>query len=131
MPLDRDLFGEIIAPARRVGRRVFLSVAARARAQEMRRQGASLAAISEALGIAVETVRTRLKVELERGLPGGRKAGRPRWSPTNSERANVARLAAVGVTRERIAEALGVTSPTLRRHCAEELKTLLAADADG
>ncbi len=87
----------------------------------MRRQGASGAAIAAALGISEATVWNRLSVELERGLPGGRRPGRPRWLPTDEDRAAVAQLAAEGLSLESIAERLGVTPPTIRRHCSSEL----------
>lgn len=123
MTEDLDLFGEVAAPPRavRFSQRVHFPATARAMAEAMRRQGASLKAISGALGAPLETVRARLSAELERGLPGGRPSGRPRWSPTAGDRATVAQLAAEGVAQDQIAQVLGTTSPTLRRHCAAEL----------
>jgi DNA-binding NarL/FixJ family response regulator len=122
---DRDLFGDEdagSAPAPRFGRRVFLAAPVRARAEAMRRDGASLEVIAAELGIAVETVRLRLANELERGLPGGRGQGRPRWTPTPEQRAEVVRMVAAGVGVGRIAQAVGVSTPTLRLHCAAELR---------
>jgi predicted transcriptional regulator len=120
---DLDLFGDVARARRavRLGRRVFLSGPQRTQAQAMRAAGASVLAIAAELGIAEETARRRLKAELERGLPGGRGVGRPRWRPSAEERALVARLAAEGATLGRIGELLGVSAPTLRRHCQVEL----------
>jgi transposase-like protein len=121
--VDRDLFGEpVTAPrSRRVGRRIHLAISARQHAEELRRQGASVAAIAEALGIAETTAWHRLAAELDRGLPGGRVPGRPRWQPTPEDLAEVIRLTADGVTLDQLCVVLGVTTPTLRRHCSTEL----------
>ncbi len=134
---DLDLFGQAATSPRaaRIGRRIFLPAAVRAQAEEMRRNGASGAEIACALGICEATVWKRLGLELERGLPGGRRAGRPKWAPTSDDRDQVAQLAAKGEAVERIAEVLGVTPPTIRRHCAPELargrglRSLRAANA--
>lgn len=123
MAVERDLFGEVASPAppvRRFGRRLFLASPVRRRAEELRRQGKSLEVIAKALGIGVTTLRVRLKAELESGLPGGRGPGRPTWRPSADDRAKVAQLAAE-LAPSAIAVALGVSPPTLRKHCAAEL----------
>lgn len=120
---SRDLFGLSNAPpaAWHLGRRLHLPHVARKLAETMRAEGASLQVIADALGVSVAKVRTRLAAELERGMPGGQSAGRPRWKPTTDDRASVWRMAAEGASQERIAEAMAITPPTLRRHCAAEL----------
>lgn len=120
---ERDLFGMTASPsaARRAGRRVHLPGVLRAKAEAMRAAGASVEAIAGAIGVCSATVRNRLQAELERGMPGGRPPGRPQWQPTAEERQRVAKLAAQRVPQEQIAEAVGCSAPTLRRHCRLEL----------
>src|SRR4051812_15159870 len=48
-------------------------------------------------------------------------AGRPSHKPTAGHRDTVQTLAAAGVFQARIAEALQITWPTLRKHYADEL----------
>jgi len=48
---------------------------------------------------------------------------RPPFKPTDQQRADVARLAGLGFPQEDIARLIGITSPTLRKHFAEELET--------
>jgi predicted transcriptional regulator len=43
------------------------------------------------------------------------------WSPTKAQRDQVEMMVAVGVLTKDIAVALGVTQPTLRKHCRVEL----------
>lgn len=131
MSSQRDLFGPIPVPLRRrVGGRIYLATAVRAHAEELRRHGASVAEIGQELGIGATTVRARLGRELERGMPGGRRAGRPQWSPTDAHRSDVERMAAEGVSLETIARILSVSAPTIRVHCADELARGRRAHAD-
>jgi len=119
---DRDLFGEERAPAlRRVGRRLHLPQSVRALAERMRRDGAPVAEIADALKISESTAWARLAVEFERAMPGGRPAGRPRWSPSAEDRALVVRLTAEFTSVQAIAKRLGCTPPTLQLHCRAEL----------
>jgi hypothetical protein len=48
---------------------------------------------------------------------------RPIWRPTQAERRQVVTMAIAGARQTDIAKALGVSSPTLRKHCATELDT--------
>ena len=120
---ERDLFGQVSSPVptRPGNRRLFIAAPLRAHAEAMRKAEASLESIALALGISIGTVRKRLKAELEAGMPGGRPAGRPRWRPSDDDRARVEQLAASGDCHDAIAAAIGVSAPTLRRHCAAEL----------
>lgn len=49
------------------------------------------------------------------------KGGRPEWKPTQAEREQVEISAGGGMRHEEIALALGVSTPTLRKHLAQEL----------
>jgi hypothetical protein len=51
------------------------------------------------------------------------KRGRPQWRPSKAERAKVRTLIGMGVSLRDSAAIVGVTAPTLRRHCAHELAT--------
>ena len=51
------------------------------------------------------------------------KRGRPRYEPTARERARVRRLRKAGRTHDQIAQALGITGPTLRMNFREELQS--------
>ena len=55
--------------------------------------------------------------------PGFGTRGRPQHVPTKSHRETVVIALAQGWANERIAAALGITSKTLRKHYARELKT--------
>ena len=96
-----------------------------------RRQHLTQAALARQLGISTATLQKRFGAELERGLPGGRRQGRPQWRPSEAERAEVMRLTAAGEAQDRVAEVLGVSSPTLRRHCRAELSRGLELRASG
>lgn len=47
--------------------------------------------------------------------------GRPAWKPDAENRKRVCRLVSVGLTHTAIALRLGITLPTLRKHCSKEL----------
>jgi predicted transcriptional regulator len=49
--------------------------------------------------------------------------GRPVWRPTQAQRGQVVTMAVTGARQIEIAKALGVSVPTVRKHCATELKT--------
>lgn len=49
------------------------------------------------------------------------RGGRPAYEPTDKERAMVKLLVAAGVVQARIAEALGTSEPTLRKHFHQEI----------
>jgi len=54
--------------------------------------------------------------------------GRAAWSPTDDQRALVRQMAAAGDVHEAIAAALDISVPTLRKHCADELRDRMGAD---
>lgn len=54
--------------------------------------------------------------------PTGRPTGRPPFAATDERRAQVQRLKLLGSTNELIAEILGTTTHTLRKHFAYELE---------
>lgn len=47
--------------------------------------------------------------------------GRPEWTPTDKERAQVKLLVAVGTRDHDVAKVIGVSLPTLRKHCWAEM----------
>lgn len=47
--------------------------------------------------------------------------GRPKWKPTAAERQKIRSLAAMRQSPKAIARMFGVSVPTLRKHCADEL----------
>lgn len=49
--------------------------------------------------------------------------GRPEWEPTAAQRRQIAIWAGAGMSLEAMASALGISTPTLRKHCATELST--------
>ncbi len=49
--------------------------------------------------------------------------GRPEWEPTATQRRQIAIWAGAGMRLEDMASALGISTPTLRKHCATELST--------
>lgn len=49
--------------------------------------------------------------------------GRPEWEPTTAQRRQIAIWAGAGMSLEAMASALGISIPTLRKHCATELST--------
>lgn len=49
--------------------------------------------------------------------------GRPEWEPTTAQRRQIAIWAGAGMRLEDMASALGISTPTLRKHCATELST--------
>jgi hypothetical protein len=51
-----------------------------------------------------------------------RRSGRPRYTPTPKERAQVKTLAGLGITHEGISAVIGITSPTLRKYFRQELQ---------
>ena len=53
--------------------------------------------------------------------PGQGKRGRPRYVPTDDDRQRVGAMHAAGADQQTIAQALGVTCPTLRLNYAAEL----------
>ena len=48
---------------------------------------------------------------------------RPVWTPTDPQRRQAETLAAYGIPEAEIARVLGVSKPTLRKHCGTELDT--------
>jgi DNA-binding CsgD family transcriptional regulator len=48
-------------------------------------------------------------------------AGRPAFKPTATDRQAVTRLVATGMATEEIAEVIGISHPTLRKHFSDEL----------
>jgi hypothetical protein len=48
---------------------------------------------------------------------------RPLWTPTNAQRRQAETMAAYGIPEADIARVLGVSKPTLRKHCGTELDT--------
>ena len=50
-------------------------------------------------------------------------AGRPEFTPTEPQRAQVKAMAAYGVPQDDIAKVIGCSSPTLRKHFWQELDT--------
>lgn len=51
-----------------------------------------------------------------------RTRGRPKWEPSIKERAQAEMMAGLGIAPDEIAQLLGVTAPTLRKHCYMELQ---------
>lgn len=54
-------------------------------------------------------------------MAGNRNSGRPAYAPTDDEREKVRVLKAGGMSNEAIAEAIGISEPTLRKHFSSEL----------
>ena len=48
---------------------------------------------------------------------------RPVWTPTDPQRRQAETMAAYGIPEAEIARVLGVSKPTLRKHCGTELDT--------
>src|SRR5437763_12085537 len=48
---------------------------------------------------------------------------RPVWTPTDAQRRQAETMAAYGIPEVDIARVLGVSKPTLRKHCGTELDT--------
>src|SRR5712672_2327179 len=48
---------------------------------------------------------------------------RPLWTPTDAQRRQAETMAAYGIPEADIARMLGVSKPTLRKHCGTELDT--------
>src|SRR6202043_3399620 len=48
---------------------------------------------------------------------------RPVWTPTDAQRRQAETMAAYGIPEADIARVLGVSKPTLRKHCGIELDT--------
>ena len=48
---------------------------------------------------------------------------RPVWTPTDPQRRQAETMAAYGIPEAEIARVLGVSKPTLRKHCCTELDT--------
>ena len=48
---------------------------------------------------------------------------RPVWTPTDAQRRQAETMAAYGIPEANIARVLGVSKPTLRKHCGTELDT--------
>lgn len=57
---------------------------------------------------------------MARNTTRGRR-GRPSWEPTEAQRKDVLAMAGFGFPLGDIAKALGVSIPTLRKHCKSEL----------
>lgn len=54
-------------------------------------------------------------------MAGNKNSGRPEYSPDDDEREKVRVLKAGGMSNEAIAEAIGISEPTLRKHFPSEL----------
>ncbi|MDW9726313.1 hypothetical protein GOB91_29130 [Sinorhizobium meliloti] len=54
-------------------------------------------------------------------MAGNKNSGRPEYVPTDDEREKVRVLKAGGMSNEAIAEAVGISEPTLRKHFSSEL----------
>lgn len=54
-------------------------------------------------------------------MAGNKNSGRPEYRPTDDEREKARVLKAGGMTNEAIAEAIGISEPTLRKHFSSEL----------
>jgi len=54
-------------------------------------------------------------------MAGNKNSGRPEYAPTDDEREKVRVLKAGGMSNEAIAEAVGISEPTLRKHFSSEL----------
>ena len=81
--------------------------------------GLSLMFIAEAMGLAVNTLKKHYPDVIEAAeLKGGNS-----FKPTKDQRGLVKLAAAVGQPHEDIAQLLGISRNTLRRHFAEELRT--------
>ena len=50
---------------------------------------------------------------------------RPVWTPTDAQRRQAETMAAYGIPEADIARVLGVSKPTLRKHCGTELDLVL------
>ena len=48
---------------------------------------------------------------------------RPVWTPTDAQRRQAETMAAYGIPEADISRVLGVSKPTLRKHCGSELDT--------
>ena len=53
---------------------------------------------------------------------------RPVWTPTDAQRRQAETMAAYGIPEANIARVLGVSKPTLRKHCGTELDTGRGSD---
>lgn len=54
-------------------------------------------------------------------MAGNKNSGRPEYQATDEEREKVRVLKAGGMSNEAVAEALGISEPTLRKHFSSEL----------
>ncbi|RDJ05271.1 hypothetical protein [Rhizobium grahamii] len=54
-------------------------------------------------------------------MAGNKTSGRPEYTPTDDEREKVRVLKASGMSQEAIAEAIGISVPTLAKHFTSEL----------
>jgi hypothetical protein len=61
--------------------------------------------------------------ETETEQPSKPKMGRPKFEPTDKERAQVRTLCAMGIPHVDIAKILSITAPTLRKYFRRELDT--------
>ena len=113
----------------------------RAIAARMTAEARPAAAIAKAIGISVPTLRHHYAVELVEARPqvsfpfpasdaGDAQAkvrpgagGRPMHEPTAESREDVEILVASGMSGRQIAQALGISEPTLRLHYENELAT--------
>ncbi len=54
-------------------------------------------------------------------MAGNKNSGRPEFAPTDDEREKVRVLKACGMSNEAIAEVIGISEPTLRKHFSYEI----------
>ena len=54
-------------------------------------------------------------------MAGNKNSGRPEFAPTDEDREKVRVLKAGGMSNEAIAEVIGISEPTLRKHFSSEL----------
>lgn len=59
-------------------------------------------------------------------MAGNGNSGRPEFAPSDEEREKVRVLKASGMSNEAIAEAIGISEPTLRKHFSSEMEIATA-----
>src|ERR1700737_3967544 len=86
--------------------------------------GRSLLASKRCSTATVEASTTSPRSGHARPLPSPAKSmARPVWTPTDAQRRQAETMAAYGIPEADIARVLGVSKPTLRKHCGTELDT--------
>src|SRR6201987_3318010 len=85
--------------------------------------GRSLLASKRCSTATVEASTTSPRSGHARPLPSKFPMARPVWTPTDAQRRQAETMAAYGIPEADIARVLGVSKPTLRKHCSTELDT--------